>query len=188
MRKIFTLSLIAVLIRFTAALTEPALAQETLVVAKNIDHVEQPNLLQQLWKTVDSDQAKAILATLGWSEVLGGVELLDQVNVIHFSDSGIDLSGAIQAPVSYTVCHAYIKDPSVNCNGTLTGSYRTADDPHSAKIDGLHYYIVVPKPAAFAGRCWVNGTIIVTFIKADPGARSKFNCGQTGTIAFHYGK
>jgi hypothetical protein len=104
------------------------------------------------------------------------------------SNAGNEHKGVIQAPVGYTVCRAYAKNPSVNCNGTLTGSYRTADDPGSGGYDGLHYYIVVPTPGIGAGRCWVDATIVVEFLRATPGNRSRHNCDQSGTIAFHYGK
>jgi hypothetical protein len=81
-------------------------------------------------------------------------------------------------------------DPSLTCNvGTLTGSYRTADDPDSANYDGLHWYIVVPKPAGIgAGGCWVEATIVVEFIRATPGNRARRKCPASGTIAFHHGK
>ena len=87
----------------------------------------------------------------------------------------------IQAPAGYTVCHAAAKDPSLTCSGTLTGSYRTADDPNSAHYDGLHWYMVVPKPSGIgAGGCWVEATIVVEFIRATPGNRARRKCPASG--------
>ena len=98
--------------------------------------------------------------------------------------------GVIQAPVGYTVCRAYLVEPtSVTCNGTLTGGYRTADDPNSGRMDGLHWYMVVPHPAGIGpGRCWVDAGIRVEFLRATPGNRQRRNCGASGDVAFHMGK
>ena len=108
--------------------------------------------------------------------------------IVPLPAGGNEHKGVIQAPVGYTVCHAYVKDPSVNCNGTFTGSYRTADDPNSARLDGLHWYMVVPRPGPGQGRCWVEGTVVVEFVKATPNNPLRARCGKSGETAFHYGK
>jgi hypothetical protein len=113
----------------------------------------------------------------------------DGINkIVPLPSSGESHNGVIQAPVGYIVCRAYVKDPSVNCNGTFTGCFRTAVDKDSAHLDGLHWGMVVPKPGIGAGRCWVDGTVVVEFIKASPGNRAKMKCHATGEVAFHYGK
>jgi hypothetical protein len=171
-----------------------AAAEDVLVVAKHIDQVENPRELEKLWKEVINTPVAKTVADAVVSLYTGCVGCTTvainfiNTNVVHFRDAGEEHVGAIQAPVGYTVCRAYVMSPSVNCNGTFTGSYRRADDPASGKIDGLHYYIVVPRPAAFGGRCWVEGTIVVTFINARADNPLWPKCAKSGEIAFHYGK
>lgn len=192
--RIVTLALtVGVTAILLATVPNCANAQEVLVTAENLDHVENPSDLERVWKVVDTSQAKLIgdaIATYYGCPgcVTASFKFIDDAHVIHFGDSGIEHRGAIQAPVGYTVCRAYVMNPSVNCNGTFTGYYCTADDPHCAHIDGLHWYIVVPQPGIGQGRCWVDGTVVVEFLQATPGNRVQHNCGQPNTVAFHYGK
>jgi len=171
----------------------PASAQspEILVDARHLDQVENPSELDRWRKVVDSQEVRAIGDAITTYYGCAGCYSMvgDGINtIVPLPSSGEEHKGVIQAPVGYTVCRAYVQNPSVNCNGTFTGSYRTADDPNSAHLDGLHYYIVVPKPAIGAGRCWVDGTVVVEFALASPGNREKLKCHASGTVAFHYGK
>jgi hypothetical protein len=170
----------------------PANAQSPLLVdARHLDQVENPSELDRWRKVLDTQEVRAIgdaittyYGCVGCYSMVG-----DGINeIVPLPSGGEEHKGVIQAPVGYTVCRAYVKDPSVNCDGTFTGSYRTADDPNSANLDGLHYYIVVPTPAIGAGRCWVDGTVVVEFALASPGNRERLKCAASGTIAFHYGK
>jgi hypothetical protein len=187
----FALFLIAL---SSIVLWQPAKAQdsqEILVDAIHLDQVENPAELDRWRKVLDTQEVRAIgdavstyYGCVGCYSMVGNV-----INTIKpLSNAGNEHKGVIQAPVGYTVCRAYAQNPSVNCNGTLTGSYRTADDPASGNYDGLHYYIVVPTPGIGAGRCWVDATVVVEFLRATPGNRSRHNCAASGTIAFHYGK
>src|SRR5579872_910080 len=174
-------------------------AQLTLVLVKYIDHVEHPNLLEELWRDVDSSQRKVLLSEPNWPELKPIVaqhdtaplevptHIIGGVKVAHFSDTGFEDHSAIETPIGYTICHAAMKDLSVTCNGSLSAVYRTAVDPDSKKIDGLHYTIVYAKPDAAAsqpspGKCSISGAIVVTFVV--PNRRSQFKCGETGSIAF----
>lgn len=121
---------------------------------------------------------------------------------IYVEKDGNSYRGWIQAPVDYTVCKAAVNQfdgnrpadsfrggygPSLNCGNTFNASYRTADDPESAKIDGLHFYMVVNKPKLFGGRCWVDGVVTVTFVRAS--SKNKYDfCRKSGEIAWTYGK
>jgi hypothetical protein len=169
-----------------------ASAQDILVEARNLDHVNNPAELERWWTDVeDTTVVKAIgEAVASYYGCRGCVTAFHNAvnNVVHFSNGPQDFSGAIQSPNGYTVCRAYVMNPSVNCNGTFTGSYRTAKDPHSGGIDGLHWYMVVPRPGLFAGRCWANGTVVVEFARASLPNPAVAKCGETGTIAFHYGR
>jgi hypothetical protein len=170
-----------------------ASAQDVLVQAVNLDHVNNPGDFARWWHDVEDTTIVRSIgeAVASYYGCVGCVTALHNGvnNLLHFNLNGPqDFSGAIRSPEGYTVCHAYVMNPSVNCNGTFTGSYRTADDPHSANIDGLHWYIVVPRPRVGAGRCWVNGTVVVSFVRATPDNPERSKCGKTGTIAFHYGK
>lgn len=168
-----------------------AAAPKILVAAQHLDQVENPSEIQRWRKVVDSREARAIgdavtsyYGCVGCYSMVGNV-----INKISPIPTGSEEhKGAIQSPSGFTICRAYVKDPSVNCNGTFTGTYRTADDPNSGKIDGLHWYIVVPKPAIAAGRCWVDGTVVVEFVKATANNRKHMKCHQSGQMAFHYGK
>jgi len=165
-----------------------------LVDAKQINQVENSRELELLWtQVINTPLAKTIADAVVtfYTGCAGctttGINFIN-ANIVHFNDDGETHVAAMQAPVGYTICHAYVMDPSVNCDGTFTGTYRKATDPASAHIDGLHYYLVVPKPAAFAGRCWVNGTIVATFVYAGSENPQLATCGQSGAVAFHYGK
>ena len=158
-------------------------AQDTVVLAKHLDIVEEPNLPVSAWKAISSPVAQQILSAVGWTELRAGIQLIKSLGLISFEDRGEEHKGAIQSPNGYSVCHAKVENPSVNCGGTFAGSYRTWDDPANGGVDGLHYYIVVPQPGAFSGRCWSEGIILITFVPAY--RRSQFNCAPTGTVAFY---
>jgi hypothetical protein len=187
---------VAVMSVLTLCLT-PALAQDTLVLVKDIDRVEHLNLLEKLWKAVDNATEKSLTSHIDWPELKTSPSFLGGVTVVHFSDTGFEDDGAIEAPVGYTICHATIREPSVTCNGWVTAEYRTAADPDSKKVDGLHYNVTFEKPKPTSekpnptiaqpppGKCWLYGTMVVTFVLQSK--RSTFKCGQTGTVAFHYG-
>jgi hypothetical protein len=190
MRRIIT---IWVAVAVAGALTIwpiPVFAQDTLVLVKDIDRVEHLNLLEQLWKAVDNAKERSLISQMDWSELKVPADFIGGVTVVHFSDSGFADDSAIEAPVGYTICHATIKEPSVTCSGSITAEYRTAADPGSKKIDGLHYNVAFEKPnptvaQPLPGKCWLYGTIVVTFVLQSK--RSTFKCGETGTVAFHYG-
>jgi hypothetical protein len=160
-------------------------SQEILVDARHLDKVENPSEIGRWQKVLSTPEVQAIgdavttaYGCVGcYSMVATGVN-----TVVPLSNAGNDHKGVIQAPVGYTVCRAYAKDPSLNCDGTLTGSYRTADDPGSGGYDGLHWYIVVPTPGIGKGSCWVEATIVVEFLRATPGNRSRHNCAPSGTM------
>jgi hypothetical protein len=185
MRKYVISALIACTAASLTIASNHANAQDTLVVAKRLDIVENPNLPMSAWKAISSQEAQTIFSALGWTELRSAIQFVNALNLVNFGGSGEEHKGAIQAPPGYTVCHAVVPGgASITCGGTFAGSYRTADDPNSANIDGLHYYIVTPKARAFQGRCWSDGTIVVTFVQA--ALRSQFNCGQSGEVAFYY--
>ena len=175
------------------ALPKVAATEDVLVLAKHIDKVENPRELERSWKDTTNpailETVKEMLPFTGCADCPDTViEFIDDVKVEHLRDAGEEHVGAIKAPDGYTVCRAYVISPSVNCNGTFTGSYRRANDPGSGKIDGLHYYIVVPRSSVVGGRCWVEGTIVITFIEARAGNPLRSKCANSGEIAFHYGK
>ena len=166
-------------------------AGEILVDVRRLDRVENPSEFERWRRVLDTQEARYVGdAVTSYFGCVGCYSLVgDGLNrIVPLQSSGEEHRGVIQAPIGYTVCRAYVRSPSVNCNGTFTGSYRTADDPNSAMLDGLHFYIVVPKPRIGAGRCWVNGTVVVEFVRATPGNRQRRNCASSGSVAFHYGK
>ena len=162
---------------------------DILIEARNLHHANNPAALERWWQDVEDTAGigEAVASAYG---CVGCVTAFYKAvnNVVHFSNGPQDFSGAIQSPVGYTICRANVMNPSVNCNGTFTGSYRTADDPNSASIDGLHWYIVVPPPGLFQDACWANGTVVVEFARATPDNPARSKCGKSGTVAFHYGK
>jgi hypothetical protein len=185
----------AVIVAVGTALTsypKISCAQSTLVLIKNIDHVEHFILLEKLWKPVDPKKTEGILASLKWPELKDpSIRIIDGVTVVHFSDTDIEHKGAIKAPTGYTICHADVKMPSVTCNGTFGSYYRTVEDQNSEGIDGLHYFLVLPEKSLKAaqplpGKCFVDATIVATFVIKGAGAR--FKCGSTATLAFQSGK
>jgi hypothetical protein len=111
------------------------------VNALHLDHVENPSELDRWRKQVlDTKETRAIGDTItSYYGCTGCYSMVGNAlnKVAPLPSGGIEHKGVIQAPPGYTVCRAYAKSPSVNCNGTLTGSYRTADDPVSAHLDGL---------------------------------------------------
>ena len=164
-------------------------AQDILVSAYHLDMIENPSEPARWWKQINPQDGEAILNTIAtdYGYPGGGTTVINTVNaVIGHSDHGEDHKGWFQSPVGYTVCSAYVQNPSVNCNGTFAGSYRSADDPNSGGIDGLHYYIVVPVPNIGGGRCWAEGTVVITFVNAIK--KPQFPCHRSGEIAFHYGR
>jgi hypothetical protein len=175
--------------------TCPANAQtpgtEILITARHLDQVENPSEVDRWRKVIDDQEVRVIGdAVTTYYGCVGCYSMVGDAinNIVPFGANGQEHKGVIQAPVGYTVCRAYVKNPSVNCNGTFNGSYRTADDPNSARYDGLHWYMVVPTPGIGGGRCWSEGTIVVEFIKASPGNREKRQCHKSGEVAFQYGK
>jgi hypothetical protein len=167
-------------------------AQSTLVLVKNLDHIEHFILLEKLWKPVDLKKTGGILASLKWPELKDpSIRIIDGATVVHFSDTDIEHKGAIMAPTGYTICHADVKMPSVTCNGTFGSYYRTVQDQNSEGVDGLHYFLVVPETSLKAaqplpGKCFVDAIIVVTFVVK--GTNNRFNCSSTGTLAFQSGK
>jgi hypothetical protein len=176
-------------------------AQVTLVLVKEIDHVEHLNLLDKLWRDVDASRHKVLLSEPNWSEIkpvlpqhnttplVVPTQIISDVKVIHFLDTGFEDQSTIVSPAGYTICHAAMKDLSVTCKGSLTAVYRTAIDPDSKKIDGLHYTITYTKPDAAAvqpspGKCSISGEFVVTFVELN--RRSQFKCGETGSVSFQY--
>jgi hypothetical protein len=160
-----------------------AINEDIVIVAKRLEQVENPAVLENFCKNLDTAQGKKVadtLTTYFYNCKDCGTKAIENVDadVGHTKDTDIEHSGYIQSPVNYTVCHAYAEDTSVSCNGTFTGSYRTADDRGSqtsnGRIDGLHWYIVVPKPAGlFPGGCSVKGTVLGVVREGDeaiPGA------------------
>ena len=132
---------------------------------KHLSHVESPD--GKYWIDVVKVVASAIATYYGYPEAAVAIENIPSVNS---RNQGIEHWGYIQAPVGYTTCRSYVVEPSLTCDATFTGVIRTADHPDSGKIDGLHWYIVVPKPAgAFPGRCWVDGYVVVEFSDASKG-------------------
>jgi hypothetical protein len=176
-------------------------AQVTLVLVKDIDHIEHLNLLERLWRDVDASRYKILLSEPNWPELKPIVpqhnttpltvptQIMNDAKIVHFSDTGFEDQSAIAAPIGYTICHAAMKDLLVSCSGSLTAVYRTATDPDSREIDGLHYSITYVKPAAAAvqpspGKCSISGELVVTFVELN--RRSQFKCGDTGSLAFQY--
>jgi hypothetical protein len=172
-----------------AASPSPAFSQTTLVLVRQLSHIEHLSLLDLLWKTLDPKTEQILVAEQSWPELKAPARFIGDPKVVHFSNGGFEDQGAIAAPAGYTVCHASMKEPSVTCNGSLTARYRTTSDPDGEKIDGLHYTIAYSKstPAATQpppGRCWISGYLMVTFVVSNE--RSRFKCGDTGSIAFEY--
>lgn len=171
-----------------------AIAQQSKMLASvyDLNIVESPSEFDRWWREIiNTPEGKAALdAVAAYFGCEGcGTAFVEGVNAVRQQrDEGNEHKGWIQAPVGYTICRAWVVDPSVNCNGTFTGSYRRADDPASGGIDGLHYYMVVPTPRIGAGRCWVDGDVNVTFALAQSENEYLSKCGQSGEIAFHYGK
>ena len=192
MRALITATIILAVGAMLTSYPEISRAQSTLVLVKNIDHVEHFSLLEKLWKSISQKKAEGILASIKWPELKDPtLRVIDNATVVHFSDTDVEHKGAIKAPPGYTVCHADVKTPVVTCNGTFGGYYRTAEDQKSEGIDGLHYFLVVPEESLKAaqplpGKCLVDSTIIVTFVTKD--ASTRFNCSSTGMLAFQYGK
>jgi|SRR5579863_5848311 len=192
MRRIITVWMAAAALASTLTVYPlAAFAQETLVLVKDIERVEHLNLLEQLWKAVDNVKQRSVISQTDWPELKVPVDFVGGVTVVHFSDTGFTDESAIKAPVGYTICHAAIKEPLITCNGSITSVYRTAADPDSKNVDGLHLNISFDKPDPAAtqprpGKCWLSGTIIVTFVVQSK--RSAFKCAETGATAFHYEK
>ncbi|CAN5559860.1 hypothetical protein BH10PSE7_BH10PSE7_29890 [soil metagenome] len=73
--------------------------------------------------------------------------------------SGINYWGYFRHPDGYTICNAELINPSANCGNTFNAAMRRDPD------GGLHYYLVLNDPGFAQGRCWVDGTIRLTYIK-----------------------
>lgn len=179
-----------------ASVTEtnpPTLAQEknVLFVAQRLNKVENPAEIDRWWTSViNTDEGKLVadLVATYFGYPGGGTAAIEGIDAIvgPGRNAGNEHWGTIQAPVGYSVCTAFVKDASLNCNGTFTGALHEATRA-SNNIDGLHWYMVVPRPGIGQGRCWVDGTVVVTFVLASK--KSQFQCqAMNGGIAFHYGK
>jgi hypothetical protein len=154
-----------------------------IVTQKHLDKVESPDA--KYWIDIIKVAGSAIATAYGYPEAAVAIQDIPSRNS---KDQGNEHWGHIQAPVGYTTCDAYVVDPSLTCNSTFTGVIRTADHPGSGGIDGLHWYIVVPKPSgAFPGRCWVDGYVVVIFADASQGRPSSCKAANNGPT-FHYGK
>jgi hypothetical protein len=192
MRLIAIIWIAAVVLASSSTNAQDKDPKDTLIFAAHLDKYKAPNAIESWRRLLDAKETRAVGdAITTFFDCPGCYSMVgDGINaVVPFSAEGNEYKGVVQAPAGYTVCHAVAKDPSLTCNGTLTGSYRTADDPKSAHYDGLHWYMVVAKPSGIgAGGCWVEATIVVEFIRATPGNRQRRKCPASGTIAFHYGK
>jgi hypothetical protein len=177
MRGLIAAPLIASFLTALTVLSTSARAQDALVLIKNIDHVEHPNLLEKLWKVVDLKQEQVILSSLGWPELKASLRFLDGANVVHFSGADHEDKVVIEAPVGYSICHAYLKDPSVTCSGTLTGEYGVAGESKNKNNDGLQFAIIFPKinpgeKSPLPGKCWLKGTVVMTFVVTSERSKS----------------
>jgi len=157
----------------------PARAQTTLTLIKQIDHVEHPNLLEKLWKSVDSDHQNAVLSVLTWPELKQSMRVIQDVNVTHDFDHDYEYKGEINPPVGYTVCHAHLKDPVISCGGAFTGEYDNKN-----KLDYTIVFQKTDQNRIQPGKCSLSGTIIITFVIERE--RSKLTCGPSGNMAFSY--
>lgn len=171
-----------------------AQTKDVLMTAQRLNKVENPSEIARWWTSViNTKEGKAIADMLATSfgYPRGGAAAIEGIAAIvgPGRNAGNEHWGTIQAPVGYTACTAFVREPSVNCNGTFTGVLRTADHSQSGGIDGLHWYMVVPRPNIGAGRCWVDGIVVVTFVRASK--KADFKCqtpNVTSSPAFHYGK
>lgn len=189
MARLIPVLLVAIL---TWVLPSNSRSQEYLVTAKRLNKVEDPSEMSRWIDVVNTPEGIAIISTV--ASVIGtpglGAAVISGIQSIPKSakDEGEAHWGYIKAPVGYTSCYSYVKDPSVNCNGTFTGVLTTADQSPD-RIDGLHWYAVVPRPLPTRGRCWVDGVVVVAFVKANeptPSGCSPTNIYQPPT--WHYGK
>lgn len=179
-----------------------AKAQDFQVDVRRLDQVENPSELQRWGHIADTPEGKALIAIgLSYFGVPPAYAATAATAITaamgNFPASGTSHVGYIQAPVGYTVCHAEVHQwdpnkpdhiggygPSLNCGNTFNATYRTADDPHSANIDGLHWYMVVNRPGIGAGSCWVDGMVSVFFVKYEK--KGNYNCAHSGDVAWTY--
>jgi hypothetical protein len=101
--------------------------KDTLIFAAHLDKYKAPNAVESWRKLLDAKETRAVgNAITSFYDCPGCYSMVgDGINaVVPFPPNGDDFKGVIQAPAGYTVCHAAAKDPSLTCNGTLTGSYR----------------------------------------------------------------
>ncbi|MER8977195.1 MULTISPECIES: hypothetical protein [unclassified Mesorhizobium] len=189
----FVFASLTVAATITALPLNAAPKKDILAVAERLNKVENPSEIDRWWTSViNTDEGKFVLDIVAtyFGYPGGGTAVVEGIDAIvgPHRDEGNQHWGTIQAPVGYTVCTAFVRDPSLNCNGTFSGTLRTADHPDSGRIDGLHWYMVVPRPHEVGGgRCWVDGTVVVTFVRAEK--KPQFQCHPVnGAREFAYGK
>lgn len=156
--------------------------------------VENPGEFSRWWNNViDTQEGRAAANTVAaFFDCIGCgtaiIEGVNSLNIVEQRHEGNEHVGYLQSPSGYRLCKSWVVDPSLNCNGTFTGRYRSAADPGGGHVDGLHYYLVVPAPREGGGRCWVDGLVNMAFIEDKPDNPLAADCLQSVSIAFHYGK
>jgi hypothetical protein len=196
MRHISVMIAVALGLGVSPSIAQNGPTKDVVVVAQDLSRVENPSEIERWWTSVfNTQEGKAILdgVALYFGYPGGGTAAIEGINAITGpkKDAGNEHWGTIQAPKDYTVCIAKVHNPSLNCNGTFTGVLRTADHRDSGGIDGLHWYMVVPQPGLGGGKCWANGAVEVTFVRASKKAQFGDKCHPVNTntpAEFHYGK
>jgi hypothetical protein len=109
------LALLLLLTAMVTPLTIAAPAEDVKVVAKQIDRVENPRELQNLWKDVINTPAEEIIkniVTEAYKTCVGCESLtvnFTDARLIRLRDSGEEHVGAIQSPPGYTVLPSPVK-------------------------------------------------------------------------------
>lgn len=157
-------------------------APDVQLFAKRMNKITHPTILHTLNSNEFKNVAKGIAAYYGVSpesvdQGIGMVNAVARVTVNHDVTAGTTHRGYIGSPPGYTICEARWIEPSLNCNNTFNASIRRG------RLDGLHMYMVVNEPKqAWAGRCWIDGYIAVTFVR--PEERSQYPCMPYGNCAW----
>jgi hypothetical protein len=169
-------------------IVSPAASQEIQVFETRLNKVENPSALDKVGTILNTREVQA--AAKAAAGLLYGIppETVDRVvgianTAVHYdATKGTTSTGYIQSPAGYTICQAEWMNPSLTCNNTFNASYRRAR-PNGQGIDGLHWQMVVNKPPVLESvRCWVDGTVKVTFVK--PELREKYHCQPYGYCAW----
>lgn len=159
--------------------------RDILIAVQRLNKIENPAQVEKTWSDIaETSEGRDLIdqATKG----VGAQHAIATTARIHYlKNRGNQHWGVISAPDDYTACMASVERPVINCKeGSFVGALK-AHQP--GKLDGFHWYMIVPRRQIGAPSCWIDGTVVITFVATDK--KAQYPCqAVNGPPVFQYGR